>query len=82
MGEKGKYPDLEYRIGDLKTSRQPIYQLWIAPLDWQGQSPANGAGATRLGQNQCFQFFDAVDDAQGIWPNARASIVETLGIMP
>lgn len=74
--------ELDYRVGDPKTSRKPIYQLWIAPLNWQGQPPANGSGATRLGQNQCFQFFDAVDDAQGVWPNARASIVETLGIMP
>lgn len=74
--------ELEYRIGDQRASRGPYYRLWIAPLAWQGQPPANGSGATRLGQSSCFQFFDQLDATEGVWPNARASVVDSLGIMP
>jgi hypothetical protein len=70
--------ELEFVAG----SRGVIDRVWIGPLTWIGTPPADGNGANRLGQNQCFQFFDLITDATGIWPNARASIVETLGIMP
>jgi len=74
--------ELEYRIGDQHASRGAYYRLWIAPLAWQGQSPADGSGAIRLGQSSCFQFFDQLDAIESVWPNARASIVDSLGIMP
>ncbi len=74
--------ELEYRAGDDDASRGPYYRLWIAPLAWQGQPPAAGAGATRLGQNGCFQFFETPQNIEGIWPDARSAIVKTLGIMP
>jgi len=35
------------------------YRLWIAPLEWSGTPPAVG-GATFLGRNMCFQFFDRI----------------------
>ncbi|HZY42765.1 MAG TPA: hypothetical protein VFF59_12290, partial [Anaerolineae bacterium] len=70
--------ELEFVAG----SRGVIDRVWIGPLTWSGTPPADGNGANRLGQNQCFQFFDLLTDAAGVWPNARASIVETLGIMP
>ena len=70
--------ELEFGAG----SRGVIDRVWIGPLAWSGTPPVDGNGATRLGQNQCFQFFDLLTDVTGIWPNARASIVETLGIMP
>src|SRR5512137_1637005 len=44
--------ELEYRSGDQS------YRVWIGPLNWRGQPPADGTGATRLGQSACFQFFD------------------------
>ncbi len=70
--------ELEFVAG----SHGVIDRVWIGPLTWVGTPPAAGSGATRLGQNQCFQFFDLITDVSGIWPNARASIIETLGIMP
>ena len=48
--------ELEYRSGDQS------YRLWIGPLNWQGQPPADGTGATRLGQSACFQFFDRMEE--------------------
>jgi 4-amino-4-deoxy-L-arabinose transferase-like glycosyltransferase len=57
------------------------YRLWIAPLDWRGTNPSGG-GATYLGRNECFQFFGAAFDIDQVWPAARTSISETLGIMP
>ncbi len=70
--------ELEFVAG----SRGVIDRVWIGPLTWIGTPPAGGNGATRLGQNQCFQFFDLLTDADGVWPKARAAIIETLGIMP
>ncbi len=55
-------------------SREPTYRLWIAPLNWQGQPPADGTGATRLGQNACFQFFDKIEDTDFAWPTAREDV--------
>jgi hypothetical protein len=74
--------ELEYYAGDQSAARGPHYRLWIAPLNWQGQPPADGLGAMRLGQNGCFQFFEASQDIEGFWPDAHTAIVETLGIMP
>ena len=70
--------ELEFVAG----SRGVINRVWIGPLTWIGTPPVDGSGANRLGQNQCFQFFDLITDAAGVWPNARAAIIETLGIMP
>ncbi|HLF27880.1 MAG TPA: hypothetical protein VJG32_16220 [Anaerolineae bacterium] len=44
--------EFEYRLED-----QAPYRLWIAPRAWSGQPPENG-GATYLGSNACFKFFD------------------------
>jgi 4-amino-4-deoxy-L-arabinose transferase-like glycosyltransferase len=68
--------ELEYRVGDQS------YRLWIAPLNWQGQPPADGAGATRLGRNTCFQFFDKIEDTDTAWPSARYDVLKTLRIEP
>ena len=68
--------ELEYRSG------QQAYQLWIGPLNWQGQPPADGSGATRLGQSACFQFFDKIEGADATWPDVRAEVAKTLGIQP
>lgn len=73
----GGVSELEFSAG----SRGTIYRLWIGPLSWVGAPPAADEGATRLGQNQCFQFFDQITDPAGRWLNARAAVVETLGIM-
>ncbi|MFN8596915.1 MAG: glycosyltransferase family 39 protein [Anaerolineae bacterium] len=75
-GPKG-VSELEFSAG----SRGVIDRVWIGPLTWVGTPPVAHDGATWLGQNQCFQFFDLNTDPTGIWPNARASIIETLGIM-
>lgn len=75
-GPKG-ISELEFNAG----SRGIVYRLWIGPLSWAGAPPATAEGATRLGHNQCFQFFDQITDPGGVWLNARAAIVETLGIM-
>jgi hypothetical protein len=74
--------ELEYRTGDQSASRGPYYRLWIAPLNWQGQPPADGSGATRLGQNTCFQFFDKIEDTDFAWPMAREEVRQALGINP
>ena len=68
--------EVEFSTG----SRGVIDRVWIGPLTWAGTPPAGG-GAERLGQNQCFQFFDQITDPGGVWPNARAAIIETLGII-
>jgi hypothetical protein len=68
--------ELEYRSGDQS------YRLWIAPLTWQGQPPADNAGAVRLGHNTCFQFFDKIEGTDVMWPTARDDIAKTLGIEP
>ena len=60
----------------------PSYHLWIAPLNWQGQPPVAGNGATRLGQNACFQFFDKIEGAGLAWPEARAEVTKALAIIP
>ncbi len=72
--------EIDYRVGDRKNS-QLVYRLWIGPLTWQGQASSNASGATRLGHNTCFLFFDEVTDTKA-WPNASDSVVKTLGIMP
>jgi hypothetical protein len=74
--------ELEYRAGDQAASRGPYYQLWIAPLNWPGQPPADGTGATRLGQSACFQFFDKIEDTDFAWPTAREDVSKVLGIQP
>ena len=74
--------ELEYRTGDQATLRGPSYRLWIAPLNWQGQPPAAGTGAQRLGQNACFQFFDKLEDTAFVWPRVREDVLKTLGIEP
>ena len=61
--------ELEFVAG----SRGVIDRVWIGPLTWAGTPPPDNNGANRLGQNQCFQFFDLMTDASGIWPNARAA---------
>jgi len=66
--------ELEYRSDDQS------YRLWIAPLNWLGQPPAAGSGATRLGQNTCFQFFDTIEDMGFAWPSAREDVKQALGI--
>jgi hypothetical protein len=71
---------LEYR--DPSSSHGATYRLWIAPLSWQGTPPAEPSGAARLGQNQCFQFFDKIEDAEGTWPTVREDVVKALGIVP
>ena len=68
--------ELEYRSGDQS------YQLWIAPLAWQGQPPADKAGAARLGHNTCFQFFDKIEDTHAAWPAARQDVMKALAIKP
>jgi hypothetical protein len=68
--------ELEYRSGSQS------YRLWIAPLNWQGQPPADGTGATRLGRNTCFQFFDKIEGADSAWPTARKDVTQVLGIEP
>lgn len=62
-----------------QTAYWANYRLWIAPLSWRGK---NTGGAEYLGRNKCFQFFGSSFDVETVWPNARASIIETLGIMP
>jgi 4-amino-4-deoxy-L-arabinose transferase-like glycosyltransferase len=74
--------ELEYRADDQSASRGPYYHLWIGPLNWQGQPPTAGSGATRLGQTACFQFFDKIEDTDFAWPTAREDVVNTLGIAP
>jgi 4-amino-4-deoxy-L-arabinose transferase-like glycosyltransferase len=74
--------ELEYRSGDHSVSREPYYRLWIAPLNWQGQPPADGSGANRLGQNACFQFFDKIEDTDFAWPTAREDVMKTLSVEP
>jgi hypothetical protein len=66
--------ELEYRSDDQS------YRLWIAPLNWQGQPPADSTGATRLGQSACFQFFDKIEGADRTWPTAREDVARILGI--
>ncbi len=68
--------ELEYRSGDQS------YRLWIGPLNWQGQPPADGTGATRLGQSACFQFFDKIEESDFAWPTAREDVKKVLGIEP
>ncbi len=70
---------LDFRTGDQSASNGSVYRLWIAPLNWHGQPPADAppAGATRLGQNTCFQFFDKIEDA-GVWPNVREDVAGAL----
>ncbi len=68
--------ELEYRSGDY------AYRLWIGPLNWQGQPPADGSGATRLGQNTCFQFFDKIEGTTGVWPTVRADVAQALEAKP
>jgi hypothetical protein len=43
--------------GATEFELQSGYRLWIAPLEWRGTPPASG-GATFIGRNACFQFFD------------------------
>jgi hypothetical protein len=74
--------ELEYRAGDQSASRGPYYRLWIAPLNWPGQPPVDGSGATRLGQSACFQFFDKIEDTDFVWPSAREDVRQALGIKP
>jgi hypothetical protein len=74
--------ELEYRAGDQAASRGPYYRLWIAPLNWQGQPPADGSDATRLGQSTCFQFFDKIEDTDFAWPTAREDVTQVLGLEP
>ncbi len=71
--------ELDFRTGDQSASNGSVYRLWIAPLNWHGQPLADAPppGATRLGQNTCFQFFDKIEDA-GVWPNVREDIAEAL----
>jgi hypothetical protein len=73
--------ELEYRAGDPSAPRGPYYRLWIAPLNWQGQPPTDDAGATRLGQSACFQFFDRME-SNNAWPTAREDVKEVLGVEP
>lgn len=68
--------ELEYRSGDQS------YRLWIGPLNWQGQPPVDGSGATRLGQSACFQFFDKIEDTNFAWPTAREEVKKALGVEP
>ena len=70
--------ELEFVAG----ARGVIDRVWIGPRAWSGTPPVDGVGAQRLGQNQCFQFFDLLSDADGVWPNARASISAALDIAP
>jgi 4-amino-4-deoxy-L-arabinose transferase-like glycosyltransferase len=74
--------ELEYRASDQPALPGPAYRLWIAPLNWQGQPPADNSGAVQLGQNTCFQFFDKIEGTGGAWPTARDDVIKTLGIMP
>jgi hypothetical protein len=70
--------EIDYRVGDRENS-QAVYRLWIGPLMWQGQAPSNGSGATQLGHNTCFLFFDEVVDAQA-WPNTSDDIIKAFSI--
>jgi hypothetical protein len=77
-GEAGA-SELEYRVGDGRNSRGPYYRLWIAPLNWRGDPPSGGAGAARLHQDRCFQYFDmTLDNSNG--PSARDAVINTLGL--
>jgi hypothetical protein len=71
--------EIDVRVGDRKNSRV-VYRLWIGPLTWQGQAPANGSGATQLGPSPCFLFFAEVTEANA-WPSASDEVVKTLDIM-
>jgi hypothetical protein len=71
--------ELEYRAGDRST---PSYRLWIGPLNWSGQPPTDGSGATWLGQSACFQFFDRMEGADLAWPTAREDVMKVLGLEP
>ena len=68
--------ELTYRSGD------QAYRLWIAPLNWQGQPPADGTGAMRLGQNACFQFFDKIEGSTDTWPTVRSDVTKALEAKP
>ncbi len=68
--------ELEYRSGEQS------YRLWIGPLSWQGQPPADGSGALRLGQSACFQFFDKIEGSATAWPTAREDVQQVLGLEP
>jgi 4-amino-4-deoxy-L-arabinose transferase-like glycosyltransferase len=74
--------ELEYRASGQLASRGPAYRLWIAPLSWQGQPPADGSGAVRLGRNACFQFFDKIEGTDSAWPSARQDVTKALAIEP
>ena len=74
--------ELEYRAGDRRNSRGPYYRLWIAPLNWQGQPSADGSGATPLGQNTCFHFFDQIEANAAVCPNPLAAIIAAFDIQP
>ena len=74
--------ELEYRAGDQAAASRPAYRLWIAPLNWKGQPPADNLGAARLGRNACFQFFDKIETVDIAWPSARGDVMKTLGIKP
>ena len=76
--------ELEYHPDDPAASHAPAYRLWIAPLNWDGTPPAESAaaGAVRLGRNQCFQFFDKIEDIQGVWPTVREDATQVLGLKP
>ena len=71
--------ELEYRMGERRNSRGPYYRLWIAPLNWRGDPPPDGAGAARLHQDRCFQYFDLMHDESNS-PAARDAVIDTLGL--
>ncbi len=71
--------ELEYRVGDRRNSGGPYYRLWIAPLNWRGDPPLDGAGAARLHQDRCFQYFDLILDESNS-PAAREAVINTLGL--
>jgi hypothetical protein len=69
--------EVEYRIGERSQSRGPVYRLWIAPLNWDGDPPTDGDSATRLHTDECFQYFDRIDD-ESIGPTARKAVIGAL----
>jgi hypothetical protein len=71
---------IEYQSDEKNQVNRVAYRLWIAPLDWRGQPPANGSGAKLLATTRCFQFFDEILDNAGIGEKVRQSVTSILGI--
>ena len=63
LGWNGPSGVSEFAYWPEDQALMPAYQLWIAPLEWQGE-PAGADAAQLLGNNRCFIFFDHASDVR------------------